>query len=107
MERNERPEIIKKEDWEYKINKAMYFLSLAVKPDKLVDCTAPKQVIDKLDRLYLRKSESKQLLIENQLNNLKLKDEQDSKQFFEKFERKIIELRHAGGDASPHRKLSY
>lgn len=107
VEKDERPAAIKEEDWEHKSNKAMYFLSLAVKPDKLVDCDTPKKVIDKLDKLYLRKSESKQLLIEKQLSNLKLLDGDDPEQFFEKFERKIIELHHAGGDTSRRRKLSY
>ncbi|CAB3251519.1 unnamed protein product [Arctia plantaginis] len=31
----------------------------------------------------------------------------DPEQFFEKFERKVIELHHAGGDTSRRRKLSY
>ncbi|CAB3231931.1 unnamed protein product [Arctia plantaginis] len=73
----------------------------------MVNCDTPMQVIDKLDKLYLCKSESKQLLIEKQLSGLKYADGEDPEQFFEKYERKVIELHHAGGDTSRRRKLRY
>lgn len=107
IENEECPAALQAEKWEQRNNETMCFLSLALKPDKLVDCETPKQVINKLDKLCLKKLESKQFLIEKQLNNLKLSDDDDSEVFFEKFDRKIVKLHHAGGDTGRRRKLSY
>lgn len=105
-----RPEVIKEADWEEQENKVMYFLSLALNAATMADLETPKQILDKLDSIYLKKSESKQLLIERQLNLMKLNENASKSQtekFFEDFDKKINELRLAGGDISRKRKLSF
>lgn len=80
--------------------------SISVPPDDMTDCDTPKAVIDRLDKLYMKKSESKQILIERQISNLKFDDE-DAEKFFENFDRKINELKVAGGEVNEQRKLSF
>lgn len=46
MEKDERPDRFKAEDWHRKSNKAVYLLLLAVKPDKLVDCEILELLLD-------------------------------------------------------------
>lgn len=105
-----RPEVIKEADWEEQENKVMYFLSLALNAATMADLETPKQILDKLDSIYLKKSESKQLLIERQLNLMKLNENASKSQtekFFEDFDKKINELRLAGGDISRKSIMSF
>lgn len=76
------------------------FLSVTVPTDDIVDFETPKCVLDRLHEVYMKKSESKQLMIEFQLKSLKYNHEDNPEIFFEKFERKINELKVAEGDTS-------
>lgn len=107
FETEQKPQETKQEDWENWTNRMMYYLSIAVPFDDISDCENPKQVIDKLDSVYMKKSEAKQIMIEKQLYDLKLKEGDDPVKFFETFERKILELKNAGSDITRKKKLSF
>ena len=104
LESSTKPADVTQTDWENWTNRMMYYLSIAVPPDDIYDCENPKQVIEKLYNLYMKKSEANQILIEKQLHNLSFKEGDNPEAFFEVFERKMLELYGAGGDTSRARK---
>lgn len=107
LENATKPDKIQQEEWDSWTNRAMYYFSIAVPTDDIMNCKNPKEVIDRLDSLHMKKSKSRQLLIEKQLNELKLGEDDDPEKFYELFERKINELKAAGGDTDEDRKLSF
>lgn len=110
VQHGERPDSIKEADWKDQEDKVMYYFSLALSASIMADMQKPKEIMDKLDSIYLKKSEAKQLLIERQLNLMKLKENASKNEieiFFQEFNKKINELRLAGGDVSRKRKLSF
>lgn len=100
-----KPEAVSDQDWSNQKDKAMYYLSLALDSDKLADFEDPKLLLEDLYAKYLIKSESKQLLIEKQLNMMRFTDDCDVEKFFTEFYHKINDFKLAGGDTSRKRKL--
>lgn len=63
--------------------------------------------MNKLDKIYLKKSSSQQVSVRNKLAKMKLKDFEDSSMFFIEFEKSINDLKNAGVQVDELEKLSY
>ena len=73
----------------------------------VVEQATAKEMSEKLDQIYLKKSTSLQIVIRNKLEKLKLKDFENSKHFFNEFERLINDLKSAGANVNEQEKLDY
>ena len=60
MENAESSEKISQDEWDSWTNRMMYYFSIAVPPDDIINCNTPKEVIDRLDSLYMKKSKALQ-----------------------------------------------
>uniref|UniRef100_V5H1N5 Retrovirus-related Pol polyprotein n=1 Tax=Anoplophora glabripennis TaxID=217634 RepID=V5H1N5_ANOGL len=84
-----RPEKIKEEEWEKKEVRAKNYIANAVDVDIIMDCKTAKDMINRLDRLYQKKSHSKQIMIEKKLCQLQYDETKSLEDFFATFERLI------------------
>lgn len=57
------------------------FLSLAVNPNEIMDCSLAFEMVKKLDYLYKAKSESRIILIERRLHAMKFKEGDNATEF--------------------------
>lgn len=93
-------------DWRKKDVKVCNFFAAAVDVDLIMDCATGYEMLQKLDDLYAKKSETKQVLIEKKIMALKF-SEASPEDFFSKFDRLLKELSAAGGSVERKRKLGY
>lgn len=61
-----------------------------------MECESAFEMMERLENLYMRKSEAKQALIERRISHLRY-DQDHHEEFFTKFEGLISDLKNAGG----------
>ena len=97
-------------EWDQHELKAMNIIYSSISNDQLqfvVEQATAKEVLEKLDQIFVKKSTSLQIVIRNKLDKLKLKDFENSKNFFNEFERLINDLKSAGASVNEQEKLDY
>ena len=64
-------------------------------------------IMRKFDSTYLKESTALQILSRNKLENLNLKDFNNSTDFFNEFEKSVNELKEAGANVTEKEKMNY
>ena len=106
----EKLETDKEDEWFTMNLKAMNYIYSGISNDQLQfvkDKETARGIIQQFDDMYLKKSTALQICVRNKLENLRLKDFEDSRAFFTDFEKLINDLKSAGADVSEQEKLSY
>ena len=96
--------------WNEKDLRAMNYIysALSNRQMELVnDETTSFEIIKKLDKLYLRESKALQICVRNKLESVKLKDFNETSEFYSEFQKLIIELKNDGATVNESEKLNY
>ena len=96
--------------WKDKDLKAMNYIYSALSNKQLEfvnDDDTSYKIIKKLDSLYIEESTALQIVTRNKLKRLKLKDFDDSSDFFSEFKKLTIELKNAGAKLTEKEKMNY
>lgn len=93
-------------EWNKLQTKAKLLFASAVDVEIIMECETAKQMMDKLDSLYMKRSELRQALIERKLSRLRFNENENPEKFFEIFERLIKDLKNAGATVDRKRKLT-
>lgn len=108
LECKTKPETVTAEDWSKMEVKAKMLLASAVDVELIMECATAYEMMEKLDNLYLKQSETRQALVERKLSRLRFNEnEENPESFFETFERLIKDLKNAGATVDRKRKLGY
>ena len=65
------------------------------------------EIIKKLDKIYLRESTALQICVKNKLDRLRLKDYTATSEFYNEFEKLMIELKNVGATINEKGRLNY
>ena len=98
------------EEWDQHELKAMNIIYSSISNDQLqfvVKQATAKEILEILDQIYVKKSTSLKIVIRNKLDKLKLEDFENSKNFFNEFERLINDLKSTGANVNEQEKLDY
>lgn len=82
MESKKRPETIKEEDWQKKQVKAKMLLSPVVDVEFIMECETAYDMIHTFNNMHLKKSETRQALIEKKLSRLRFDEKEEPEKFF-------------------------
>lgn len=107
---DERPDAISEESWKKRQVKAKNYIVNSVTNTQLeliITQDTAKQMINKLDEVYLVKSSAVKLLCKRKLLDLKMKEGENPTEFFNEFETLINQLRNSGEAVSTEDKLNY
>lgn len=108
MIRTAKPE--KDDDWEENNLKAMNYIYSAITNKQweyVSDLNTAKDIMEKVDKLYLKESTALQIIFRNKLEKLRLKDFSDTTVFFHEFEKAVNELKNAGAKVTEKEKKDY
>lgn len=108
----ERPKLStdKAEEWIDMDVKATNYIYSTISNKQLeyvADVDTAYEIMVKLDEMYLKESTALQIVRRSNLDNIKLKNYQDSNKFFDEFEKAINELKAAGATVTEQEKLRY
>lgn len=105
-----RPSTIQEESWNKKETKAKNYIVNSISNTQLeliITEESAKKMVEKLDEIYLVKSSAIKLLCKRKLLEVKMKENENPKEFFNEFERLINQLKNAGETVSNEDKLNY
>lgn len=105
-----RPEAITEATWSKMEIKAKNYIVNSVTNTQLeliISQTSAKNMIEKLDEMYLVKNSAMKLLCKRRLLDLKMNETDNPMIFFNEFEKLLNELRNAGENISEDDKLNY
>lgn len=108
--KRERQQNENADDWNQKDLKAVNYIYSALSNKQMEfinDEETAYEIIKKLDKLYLKESTALQICVRNKLEKIKLKDYNETSEFFSNFEKLIIELKNAGAQVTEKEKLNY
>lgn len=96
--------------WDETNDKALYIIWSGLSNNQLEfvqEETSALKALQKLDSIYTQQSSSQQVSVRNKLAKMKLKDFEESSDFFIEFEKSINDLKNAGVVMTEIEKLSY
>ena len=98
-----------KVDWDEKVVQAINYIYSAIS-NKQMELISDKEmafdIMRKFDSTYLKESTALQILCRNKLENLKLKDFNNSTDFFNEFEKSVNVLKEAGANVTEKEKMN-
>lgn len=105
-----RPSTIQEELWNKKKIRAKNYVVHSISNTQLelvITEKTAKKMVEKLDEIYMVKSSAIKLLCKRKLLDLKMKENDNPKEFFNEFERLINSLKNTGETVSNDDKLNY
>ena len=100
----------KAEEWKKKDLKARNILINTISGKQLeyvCECKSAHEMIANLDKLYVTKSTSLQIICRGKIEDFKLKNYEDVEDFFVEYEKAVNEFKAAGGKINETEKMRY
>lgn len=97
-------------EWQEQELKALNYIYCVISDKQMEfvdDETTPYGIIEKFDKMYLRKSTALQICVRNQLESIKLSEFSECEEFFSAFEKLTIDLKNSGATVSEKEKMNY